>query len=71
MENLTTHIQAVFQATTLDAKKEAMLALIKASHGKSETKEKAVKQVQAMTNPIKVDSFAANYAMSGEGMKVF
>ena len=57
-------------ATGLEAKKEAMVEMINDSHAKAITKQKALAQVEYINNENKLLSFAYNYAMSGEGLKV-
>ena len=68
--DLTANVQAVYEAKTLDAKKAAMLELIEQSHAKSATKDKARRELVRIGSMTKVDFFATNYMMSGEGMKV-
>ena len=70
MKDLTKEVTAVYTATTLDAKKAAMVALIENSHAKKETKTLAKIKVSRLPNPKAVDKFATNYMFSGEGMKV-
>ncbi len=70
MKDLTSEIQAVFQAKTLESKKAAMTILISNSEAKKETKDKAKRQVEQITSVVRLDQFAFNYMASGEGMKV-
>ena len=49
---------------------EAMVEMINDSHAKAITKQKALAQVEYINNENKLLSFAYNYAMSGEGLKV-
>lgn len=67
MKNLDSYIQEVFQAADLEAKKQAMTKLIEVSHAKAETKTKALKSLEAINSPVRVDSFAFNYSESGNG----
>lgn len=70
MKDLTIEVKNVFEAKDLDAKKQAMFILIDESHAKSDTKVKAKATVEKLQVASKVDQFAANFIMSGEGMKV-
>jgi len=47
-----------------------MVEMINDSHAKAITKQKALAQVEYINNENKLLSFAYNYAMSGEGLKV-
>lgn len=68
--DLTTHVQKVWLARGLQAKKDAMVELIAASHAKADTKRLFTAKVNIERNPNRLDTLASNYAMSGEGMKV-
>jgi len=68
--DLTVFVQAVWVAQGLQAKKDAMVALIAASHAKADTKRLFTAKVNIERNPNRLDTLASNYAMSGEGMKV-
>jgi hypothetical protein len=68
--DLTTQVQKVWLAQGLQAKKDAMLELISASHAKADTKRLFTAKVNIERNPNRLDTLASNYAMSGEGMKV-
>ena len=68
--DLTTYVQNVWFAPTLQGKKNAMIELIEASHAKKETKRLYTAKVNIERNPSRLDTLASNYAMSGEGMKV-
>lgn len=70
MKDLSKEVTAVYAASTLDAKKAAMISLIESSHAKKETKTLAKIKVSRLPNPKAVDKFATNYMFSGEGMKV-
>lgn len=69
MLNLDTYVQKVWKAETTDKKREAFKELLAVSHAKTATKVKALRDMQTMSGK-KLDSFAANYAFSGYGMKV-
>lgn len=70
-KDLTSYTQDVFNSKDLPTKKAAMLKLIEVSYAKDTTKTKARNTVEALKNPAKLDAFAVNYMLSGEGMKVF
>jgi|TARA_R100000426_G_scaffold80127_1_gene57887 hypothetical protein len=70
MLNLENNLKKINEATGLEAKKEAMVEMINDSHAKAITKQKALAQVEYINNENKLLSFAYNYAMSGEGLKV-
>ena len=70
MKNLTNELHTVWATPTLKAKIDAMTKLIESSHAKKETKQKALRQLHSLRLPSKVDAFASNYMLSGEGMKV-
>lgn len=69
MKNLEVFVKAVWNATTPATKREAMVELINNSHAKAETKRKALEQVDRLSMG-KMDKFAVNYMMSGEGLSV-
>jgi len=68
--DLTSYVQKVWASTGLDAKKNAMIELINASHAKADTKRLYTTKVNMERNPNRLDTFASSYTMSGEGMKV-
>lgn len=70
MVDLSKELDAVYKASSLSDKKDAMFILIENSHAKKETKMKAKNQVAFLQSPNKIDFFATNYVFSGEGMKV-
>ena len=70
MLNLENNLKKINEAIGLEAKKEAMVEMINDSHAKAITKQKALAQVEYINNENKLLSFAYNYAMSGEGLKV-
>ncbi len=69
MKNLTDYVTAVWTAKTLNEKRDAVKSLIEASHAKKETKAKYLTNIQNLSSN-KLDQFAVNFAMSGEGIKV-
>lgn len=68
--DLTIDVQTVYAAKTLEGKKVAMLELIEHSVAKNATKVKARSELERIKTSTKVDFFATNYMLSGEGMKV-
>ncbi len=68
--DLTSFVQKVWIAQGLEAKKNAMIELINASHAKADTKRLFTAKVNIERNANRLDTLASNYAMSGEGMKV-
>ena len=68
--DLTSFVQKVWISQGLQAKKDAMIELINASHAKADTKRLYTAKVNIERNPNRLDTLASNYAMSGEGMKV-
>lgn len=69
MINLDQYVKAVWEAKTNLDKRIAMEALVDASHAKKETKILTKLKIKSLYGK-KLDSFATNYAFSGEGMKV-
>lgn len=70
MRNLDSYVQKVWKAETLEKKREAFKELLAVSHAKTETKVKAIRDMQTMSAK-KLDSYASNFSFSGYGMKVF
>ena len=68
--DLTPYIHNVWTSIGLNAKKNAMIELIGASHAKADTKRLYTTKVNMERNPNRLDTLASNYAMSGEGLKV-
>jgi hypothetical protein len=68
--DLTVYIQKVWAANGLEAKKKAMIELINASRATADTKQGYTMKVNMERNPKRLDKFASDYAMSGEGLKV-
>lgn len=69
MKNLTDFVTAVWTAKNLEEKRAAVKVLIEESHAKKETKAKYINSIQNLSSN-KLDQFAVNFAMSGEGIKV-
>ena len=69
MLNLDQYVQNVWRAETTEKKREAFKELLAVSHAKTETKVKALREIQALSGK-RLDSFASNFAFSGYGMKV-
>jgi len=69
MIDLSKFQQAVWAAKTIEHKRNAMLELIANSHARKETKEKAVNDTIREKSPTRLDFFAANFGLSGEGLK--
>lgn len=69
MMNLDKYVQKVWKAETLDKKRTAFKELLAVSHAKTETKVKALREIQTMSAK-RLDSFASNYAFAGYKMKV-
>lgn len=68
--DLTPYVHNVWTSIGLNAKKNAIIELISASHAKADTKRLYTTKVNMERNPNRLDVLASNYAMSGEGMKV-
>ena len=69
MINLDKYVQKVWKSETTDQKREAFKELLAVSHAKTETKVKALRDIQTLSGK-RLDTFATNYAFSGYGMKV-
>ena len=70
MEDLSISLQDVYNTKDLEAKREAVIGLIKASSGKIKTKNDAILAVKKLSKTADMDKLATNYMLSGEGMKV-
>ena len=66
--NLDVYVQAVWAAKTLDQKRHAFEALIEIAAGKK-SKAEARKKIMYLSAK-QLDSYAVNFAFSGDGMKV-
>jgi len=69
MMNLDKYVQQVWKAETTEKKREAFKELLAVSHAKTETKVKALRDIQALSGK-RLDLFATNFAFSGYGLKV-
>ena len=69
MKNLTKEVQRVFDSSDRDNKIRAMTDLINISNATKKTKILALQKIVHLSCE-KLDSFAANYMLSGEGMSV-
>lgn len=69
MMNLDKYVQQVWKAETTEKKREAFKELLAVSHAKTETKVKALRDIQSLSGK-RLDLFATNFAFSGYGLKV-
>ena len=69
MKNLDEHVQKVWQEKQLCVKRELIKEMIEYSDAKPETKRLYLSKLDKI-KPFKLDIFAANYKLAGEGMKV-
>lgn len=69
-KDLTQEVQAVFAARSVETKKVIVLEMIKNSYAKVDTKRLLSTKASMINNANKLDKFAVDYALSGEGMKV-
>ena len=69
MKDLTKEVQRVFDASDRLQKIKAMTDLINVSHANKKTKILSLQKIVHLSNES-LDRFAANYMLSGEGMKV-
>lgn len=69
MIDLTKEVQAVYQAKTVEDKRNAFAKMVEKSHAKAATKEKALSDAMR-ASATKIDFFATNFMLSGEGKKV-
>jgi len=70
VRDLTQDLQAVYACSTLADKKAGVTALVEHSMATSATKEKAYITINTLMSLYKLDKFATNFVLSGEGMKV-
>lgn len=69
--DLTDYVNKVVVAATAEAKKQALLEMIEASHAKKETKTFFTNKLNYVNlTSRQLDKMAYDYMMSGEGMKV-
>lgn len=69
MVDLSQDVQAVYAAKTIEDKRDAFVKLVEKSHAKATTKEKALRDCMR-ASATKIDFFATNFMLSGEGSKV-
>ena len=69
MKNLNNEVQRVFDSKNRLDKIKAMTDLINVSHANRKTKVLALQKIVHLSCDS-LDKFAANYMLSGEGMKV-
>lgn len=69
MRDLSEYAQKVWAATGKEAKREAIVELIVASHGKNTTKKLAITRANMMSSS-QMDNYAKNYMFAGEGRNV-
>jgi len=70
MKDLSSYVNAVYAARSLELKKEKMREMIEASHAKKETKKLAFIKLEMCRSADAINKFATNYMFSGEGLKV-
>lgn len=68
-KDLTNFVQAIWNSKDVEIKRSIAAEMIEASHATSQTKAKAMADIADM-NARKLDFFASNYSLSGEGNKV-
>lgn len=69
--DLTSNVNKVIEARTVEEKKSALLEMIETSHAKKETKTFFTNKIKYTSMSIRqLDKMAYDYMMSGEGMKV-
>jgi hypothetical protein len=69
MINLNDYVEKVWQAETLEQKREMFKQLVEASHAKKQKKLQALREMLSMTEQ-QIDFCCVNFAMAGEGLKV-
>lgn len=69
MKNLDGHVQRIWQEKCLSKKRELVKEMIEYSDAKPDTKTLYFKKLNSI-KPFKLDIFATNYKLSGEGLKV-
>lgn len=69
MKNLDEHVQKIWQEKSLSKKRELVKEMIEYSDAKPETKTSYLKKLN-MIKPFKLDTFAVNYKLAGEGLSV-
>lgn len=69
MKNLDEHVQKIWQEKSLSKKRELVKEMIEYSDAKPDTKTFYLKKLN-MIKPFKLDTFAVNYKLAGEGLSV-
>lgn len=69
MKNLDEHVQKIWQEKSLSKKRELVKEMIEYSDAKPDTKTLYLKKLN-MIKPFKLDVFAVNYKLAGEGLAV-
>lgn len=69
MKNLDEHVQRIWQEKSLSKKRELVKEMIEYSDAKPDTKTFYLKKLY-MIKPFKLDIFAVNYKLAGEGLSV-
>lgn len=69
MKNLDEHVQRIWQEKSLSKKRELVKEMIEYSDAKPDTKTLYLKKL-GMIKPFKLDVFAVNYKLAGEGLSV-
>jgi hypothetical protein len=69
MKNLDQHVQKVWKEKSAAKKRELIKEMIEYSDAKKDTKLTYLNKLP-LIKPFKLDVFAVNYKLAGEGMKV-
>jgi hypothetical protein len=69
MKNLDQHVQKVWEERSPAKKRELIKEMIEYSDAKNDTKLTYLNKLNHI-KPFKLDVFAVNYKLAGEGMKV-
>jgi hypothetical protein len=69
MKNLDQHVQKVWEEKSPAKKRELIKEMIEYSDAKKDTKLTYLNKLN-LIKPFKLDVFAVNYKLAGEGMKV-
>lgn len=70
VRDLTTDLKAVYACSSVEDKKAALVNMVEHSVATKQTKDKSFKLIEALSSAYKLDKFATNFVLSGEGMKV-
>lgn len=68
--DLSDYVKDVFNASSVQDKKNALIEMVKASHGTKAVKNKALVNIQRINDPVRLDTMAFNYSAKGEGLGV-